>query len=217
MKRIRIVGLMLLALFALGAVAATAASAEEGFLPLTKKGLQILSGEAKLETHTKLSINCTTTSGTGTFKNDSEGSGTFTFEKCTALGFPALSLTSTTSGQIKANVTYVVCLINSAELKFGIAITPSETVHIEVPAAGILLEVKGTIIGEILTKGPAKLYVVDFGGKEGLGNVAECKHGTTTIKKSFESKKCPEAFEEASQFAVKGLMQFEEEVELMDT
>jgi hypothetical protein len=216
MKRIRIVGLMLLALFALGAVAATAASAEEGFLPLTKKGLQILSGEAKLETHAKLSINCKTTSGTGTFKNDSEGSGTLTFEGCTALGFADLSLTSTTAGQIKANVTYVVCLINSAELKFGIAMTPSETVHIEIPAAGALLEIKGTLIGEILTK-KGKLFVVDFNGKEGLGNVAECKHGTTTIKNSFESKKCPEAFEQASERIVQGLLQFEEEVELMDT
>jgi hypothetical protein len=216
MKRLRIIGLALLALFALGAVAATAASAEEGFLPLTKKGLQLLTGEATLETHAKTATKCKTLSGTGTFKNDSEGSGTLTFEGCTALGFASLSLTSTVEKQIKANVTYVVCLINSAELKFGIAITPSETVHIEIPAAGILLEIKGTLIGEILTK-KGKLFVVDFNGKEGLGNVVECKHGTTTIKTSFETRKCPEAFEEASEATVKGLLQFEEEVELMDT
>ena len=212
MKRIRIIGLMLLALFALSAVAASAASAEEGFLPLSKKGLQVLSKEALLETHAKSQIKCKSTSGTGTFKNDKEGSGTFTFSGCTALGFAANSLPEETKETIKAAVTYVICLINSAELKFGVAITPTSTVHIEVPALGALLEVKGTIIGEILTKS-GKLFVVDFNGKEGLGNVASCG----TIKNSYESRKDPEAFEEASQKTTEGLMQFEETVELMDT
>jgi hypothetical protein len=217
MKRVKLIALTLLALFALGAVMASAASAEEGFLPLNKKGLQVLSKEVVFETHSKTRLQCTSSTATGNFKNDSEGSGTITFEGCKTQGLSAKSLTATVAGQIKAPVTYQICLINSEKLTFGVAITPTETIHVE--NTTILLEVKGTVIGEILAKAGEKLelFVVDFGGKEGLGNVTACKKGTTTITSSFLARLDPGEFEEASERVEKGLMQFEEKVELMDT
>jgi len=215
MKCLRISILALLALLALSANMVSPSSAEQGFLPLSTKGVQFLAiGEFVWETHNKESTKCTKTSGTGTFTSDSKATGTLTFEGCTSLGFSSLSLTSTTAGQVKENVSLAICLINSAELKFGIAITPTETAHVEVPAVGVLFELKGTIIGEIATK-KGKLFSITFGGKEGLGNVPECKAGTETIKSSLLSRKDPEAFGELS-WSIKLLVQFGEEVELMD-
>jgi hypothetical protein len=236
MKRLRIIGLALLALFALGAASATTASAEEGFLPLKLKKIQVLASKVLVQTTGGgTATHCLKLTGTGEFTSDSHGKGTLDFDECEVFGtgLAAFSLgdketTIVKEALILLTVLFLICLIDSAALLFGILIEPIDpitgkptVVHIHVKALGDLLEVTGAIIGHILPNAKEgkklKLWVVDFGGLKGTGNVAECKDEAGNAKKwTLTSKLDPNAAELLSWFATAGLIQFEEEVELMD-
>jgi hypothetical protein len=223
MKRLRIIGLALLALFALGAVSAATASAEEGFLPLKLKKIQVLGSKVLLQTSGAAAIHCLKLTGTGAFTTDSHGTGTLDFDECEVFGtgFAVYSLgdkktTVVKEALILSEVLFLICLIDSAKLLFGIFIEPTATAHLHVEALGDLVEVTGGIIGHILTT-KGKLFVVDFTGLKGAGSVAACKDEAGIEKKwSLSSKLDPNKAELASEFATNGLIQFEEEVELMD-
>jgi len=226
MKRLRIITLALLALFALGAVVAATASAEEGLLPLKLRGLQILGTKPKLLTTNKEPINCESVTGAGTFtgteKNDIKGTGNLDFNECETLGFAAFSLGDKETSVIKeakilVPVSFEICLINSAKLEFGIFVTLTSPVHIEAKAAGALIEVTGSVIGTITTVGPSRLFGVTFAQTNGVQAVTECKNEAGVVKKaSLKSKLCPNETLSAGQSVEKGLLQFEEEVTLMD-
>ena len=132
MKKVRTIGLMLLALLALGAFAAPTAFAEEGLLP--QQGTKAASGEGgkgKLETASGLSINCEKVNISNILflaKSDIHATGNLDFIECKALGlFTATSLDDlATPGVILVpEALFLICLVNSAELKFGILILPS--------------------------------------------------------------------------------------------
>ena len=221
MKRLKIIGLALLALFALGALLASSATAlEEGFLPLTMRHFNWLSKTIVLETHNKLAIKCRKTTGEGKFeeKSDHHGTGTLDFDECEALGFPAVSL-GDKNALILVPVLFLICLINSALLLFGIWITPTGgNVHVE--AGGLLLELKGAVIGHILPEADLiarTLWTVDFTGSAGLGNVALCtSNAGEHLETTLLARTDPNAFEEASEKVEEGLMQFLEAQKLMD-
>jgi hypothetical protein len=227
MRRSRTIGLVLLALLALGALTAAVASAEEGFLPLTKKGFTDLGKKAILETVSKEKIACAVVTSKGAFTTDSHGTVTFDFDECEVLGFPLFSLGDPKPKTIKEALVlvdkalFLICLIDSAALLFGIFIELTTPVHIEAEALGILLEVTGSLIGHILPKAEvgkkATLWGVDFTQKAGVQTIKECKDEKGVVKTaSLKSKKDPEAAVEAGQAVVEGLVQFEESVELMD-
>jgi hypothetical protein len=223
MKRLKIIGLALLALFALGAVSASTASAVEGFLPLNKKSIQVLKSKILLQTAGGAALHCLKLTGTGAFTNDHHGTGTLDLDECELFGtgFAVYSLgdkktTVVKEALILMPILFLVCLIDSAKLLFGILVEPTETVHLHVEALGDLVEVTGAIIGHILTT-KGKLFVVDFGGLKGAGNIAECKDEAGGVKKwTWTAKLDPNKAELASIFATSSLLQFEEEVELMD-
>jgi hypothetical protein len=187
MKRFRIIGLALLALFALGAFAASMASAEEGVLPLKVKTFNILSKKAKLENTAKEPINCDELNGSGSFTNDSSGTATLDFNGCESGGFLVWSLGEIVpkvlaEALILAPVSFSICLINSEKLTFGLFVQTTSPVHVDNTSIGILTIVEGAVIGEILTvKG--KLFVVDFVGAEGKQKVTECKDEKGGVKK----------------------------------
>jgi hypothetical protein len=224
MKRLRIIGFSLLALFALGALLASSASAVEGVLPLNVKTFTLLGTNALLETHGGEQIKCEKAGGSGAFANDHHGTALLDFHECSVAGLAAFSLgekepKSVAEALILAPVEFLICLINSAELKFGIWVKLTETIHVHVKALGDLIEIKGEVIGEILTA-EGKLFVVDFNGKEGLGNVKECKDVAGNVLKTnllseehLKSKK----FVESSEKVTAGLVQFAEVEKLMDT
>jgi hypothetical protein len=224
MKRLRIIGLSLLALFALGALLASSASAVEGVLPLNVKTFTLLGKTAQLETHNKEKIKCKIAQGGGAFTSDHHGTVLLDFLECESQGFLAFSLgekepKTEPEALILAPAEFLICLINSAELKFGIFVKLTETVHIHVKAIGDLIEVKGEVIGEILTT-KGKLFVIDFNGKEGLGNVKECKDVAGNVLKTnllSEDHLKKQPFLESSEKVTAGLVQFTEEQELMDT
>jgi hypothetical protein len=227
MKRLKIIGLALLALFALGAVTAATASAEEGFLPLKEKHFTDLGKKAALETVKGEKISCAIVTSNGAFTTDSHGTVTFDFDECEILGFPAFSLGDPKPKSIKEalilvdKALFLICLIDSAALLFGIFIELAAPVHIEAEALGILVEVTGSVIGHILPKAEvgkkATLWGVDFTQKAGVQTVKACKDEKGGEKKaSLKSKKDPEAAVESGQAITEALLQFLEPVELMD-
>jgi hypothetical protein len=220
MKQVRITGLMLLALFALGSFVASAASATEGVLPpsnFTGSG-----GAGQLETLSKEKIECTAVSvKEGKMTNDEEGTASLDFEGCKAVTFFGSFSANTlgdAAGIILAKVKSTVCLVKSAELVFGLAIAPTETVHVEVPAVGALLLVKGTVIAELEGKGlKGKEFKFKLAGKEGDQTAAlKCEALGKVFTHSYEAALDSASKDEHASQNAKFTIKFEKEVELMD-
>jgi hypothetical protein len=172
MKRLRILGLSLLALFALCAIAANVALGEEGVLE--PQNFTIKGGTQTLENLNKESITCKSVTGNGVplpageKDRDTHSTGTLTFKECISFGFAANTL-GDPSGTIKSNVLYLLCLLSSTKLDWGVLVEPTPTgttVHIEVPAFKALILVKGAVIGELLTKLAGVLLEGEPEGKE---------------------------------------------------
>jgi hypothetical protein len=221
MKRIRILGVALLALVALSAVMAVAASAEEGFLPFPKKtGFTVEGGTSTLNTPANLPIVCGKLDASkGTLEKDKHGTVTLQWLECSVAGVAANSA-GDAAKTILAKVLFLVCLINPTSLEFGIAAETDETVNLEVPALGVKITVKGRVIGTVLAKANtlATLFKVDFAGSKGVPTVKKCtdSEGTKEHTLTAESSLTKKA-ETASQEVVGGTVTFEEKVELMDT
>ena len=222
MKRFRIIGLSLLALLALGAFAASTASAVEGVLPLKLKNFTLLSKKAKLQTVAGSEIVCAELKGKGSFTSDIVGTATLDFLGCEILGFPAFSLGDAvpkvvSEALILVPVSFEICLITSATLVFGIFVKLSNSVHIDALGVGVLVDVSGQVIGEV-SPNKGKLAKLVFEGAKGKQTKApECldeKGGkkVTDLKASVNGA----AAEASSQNVEAGLIQFEEEEELMD-
>jgi hypothetical protein len=218
MKHVRIIGLMLLALFSLGAFAASAASAEEGVLPAST--FTGTGGAGQLETLNKQKIECKEVSVLeGKFvANDKEGTANLHFTKCKAEGFLPVNSLGDASEVILAKVKFTVCLVNSATLTFGMAITPSETVHIEVPSLAQLLLVKGTVIAELEGAGlKGKEFKFKLAGKEGDQTAAlKCEVEGKKFAHTYESANDKEAKDEHASENAKFTIKFTEEVQLED-
>jgi len=186
MKRLKILGLALLALFALGAVMAGAAFGEEG--ALVPQNVTIRGGTQILENLNKESITCTLVEGTGVPlpsgepDHDTHSTGTLTCKGCkSSLGF-ACSTLGDASETILIKVLYLLCLVESVKLVWGILIAPKELpIHIEVPAVKALILIKGAVIALLLTK----LKGVDLGGEPEVKEV-----GMIFAKEDPPTKKC---------------------------
>jgi hypothetical protein len=223
MKRMKLIGLSLLAIFALGAFAAATASAEEGFLPTPSTGTA-LGGKSVLESTGKANITCASLDdSTITFENDKHGKATLHWLGCKGEGLFGVNSLGDKAEEILAEVLFLVCLdpTNAAGTlidNFGIIGEVVGKLHLEVPAVGQLQIVTGAALGAILTTGKAKLWVIEFNGSAGAQTVTDCKQGTTTILHSLKTENNESGkTEAASELVVGGLLQFAAEVELMDS
>jgi hypothetical protein len=232
MRRLRITGLALLALLALGAFAASTASAEEGVLPLKTLHFNILGKKGTLENNLKEKITCNELKGEGKFEeiektgHDSHGSATLDFLECLVGGFLIWSLGEKVPAKlieslILVPVLFLICLINSTTLLFGLYVEVMEPgVHLDNTSIGLLTIVLGSVIGDILAAAntPAKLYLIHFNGKEGKQEFTECKDEKGGVKKhSLTSTNATHTQKEpASEQTESVLIQFLENQELMD-
>ena len=187
MTRLRIIGLALVAMFALGGLATATASAEEGFLPLNMKHFNILAKKVTMENAAKESIKCNEVKGEGKFEKDSHGTGTLDFLECEFGGFIVWSLGEKVPNTIKEAlilmpVLFLICLINSTTLLFGIFFELRAPVHVDNTSIGILTILEGAFIGDILGVS-GKLFIIHIIGKEGKQEVTECKDEKGGIKK----------------------------------
>ena len=218
-------GLTLLALLAFGALTAVAASAEEGVLPGAGSKYSVTGEKATLEDSEGKQIVCKKVEGKSELTTDTHSLIILDFTGCTAAGFPLNSL-GDASGTILTAILALVCLVSSTALLFGLFLEIEKflemnTVHIEVPAIGTLIDVTGAVIGHILTAAGKKTtkFTVDLAGAKGEGNVKECVDEKGGVKKTnlaaetnHNGKPLP-----ASEKVTNGLITFEKEVELMDT
>jgi hypothetical protein len=188
MRRLRIIGLALLALFALGAFAASMASAEEGVLPNTATGTGT-GGTATLETTNKEKVSCTAVSILEVkFTTDQKGTATLHSTGCKAEGALPFNSLGDASEVILSKVNVLVCLVEPKTLVFGLLIQPTATEHIEVPAVGQLILVKGAVIAKSDSANAGKEFLYLLKGAKGAQTEAtSCEINKTVFKHSLES------------------------------
>jgi hypothetical protein len=219
MRQLKTIGLALFALAMLGGLAASEAGAEEGLLPtVTAKTFKLSGGAATLETLAGESLSCTGMSGEGTVavKLDQKATGTITLTGCKFNGF-AVNTLGAASGTIVSAVNFLVCLINSAQLVFGVVIEPKETVHVEVPTLKVLILVKGAVIADNLSPNKGTAFEFDLVGSKGDQTTAlSCEINGKTFKHTFELGIDSKADSDASENA-KATVTYGVEVELMDS
>lgn len=222
MKQLKMVGLMLLAVFALGAFAASTASAEEGLLPTQEaKEASGEGGGGTLKTLGGEEIKCEKVSILNVLflpKSDIHGTADLHFKGCTALGlFEARTLLDE-PGVILAKVLFLICLINSAALVFGILIEPTETVHIEVKALGTLVLVKGAVIAENLSTNEGKEFKASLKGTNGDQEQAvSCEIAGKKLSHTLEAARDSATKDEMASETTSFTLKFGEVVKLMDT
>ncbi len=228
MKSLKLIGLSLLALFALGALAVTA-SAEEGFLVGGNERptiATVLGGESLLEEEKGIApIKCKSLDdSTITFEkeNDKHAKGTLHWLGCTILGADAHSL-SLGKEEILIPVLFLVCLDakNAAGTlidNFGIEGAVEGTAHVEAPAIGALILIKGAALGAVLTAGKVTLFNVEFTGKGGKQTITECLEGANKkVHNLLASMNEGKTFVNASENVTGGLVSFAKVTELMDS
>jgi hypothetical protein len=225
MKQLRIILMALFALFAFGAFAASMANAEEGVLKASgAAGLVdslIEGGASTFTTAAGPAIECKTLDDSLIVpSSDSHGTATLHWLSCTAGGLSFNSVGDKSGGgEVLVPVEILICLLASGQ--YAAAVTPPATVKLEVPALGLTMEIKGTIIGEIkqTTLGEkGKHFTVIFTGAKGKQTVAtECKDEKGGVKKfSLEGSVDKAAFSPASEEVLNGLILFLEEVIFMN-
>jgi hypothetical protein len=207
MKRLRIVGLALLAIFALGAIASSSAMANPELLPLpTEKEPLTFSAESKelseLQANKGLNnIDCKTLKATGSFTSVDLGKGTLDFGECTAnaKAVKCWSLgdekSKSPDGTEKSVILvdnadlHLVDILPAGKLELGLAVILLSELHIECQG-GLLILVSGTVIGVVegvTTLVKTKTMKLNFAAKEGVQNVRECMTLETFCKgKKFE-------------------------------
>lgn len=227
MKRMKLIGLSLLAIFALGALAVTTASAEEGFLP--SPGLaNVLGGLSTLEIEGGGKITCEKLDETHieflSLEPDRHAEGTLHWLGCKAENLFKANSLGDKEGEILVPVLLLVCLdTKNAEKKlvteFGVLALVVGTTHLEVPAVGTLIEVKGQALASIKAKAGEKLtlFVAEFVGSKGKQNITKCLIGAKEVTHNLEGSTNHAAFKPASENVAGGLVQFESAVELMDS
>jgi hypothetical protein len=171
------------------------------------------SGKGTLQIKGGAAVQCTMTTGEGELINSTTGKGTITFKGCSTLGLSINSLGSP-SGTVVISGEASVCYISKALKTVGIVTRiPEAGVHIEVPAAGLLLVKKG---GFILQATPVNKKTTTFAGvleqKEGKQAIEKCEGAEKqTLLVSTDGG----AFVEAGLEAKEDVLTFEKEEELM--
>jgi hypothetical protein len=213
LKNILIIGS---ALIATSALYASVATAEEGISPIS-----IFSGEGEVvsepifETETdKLKCNGKATITEGKFSTHQQGVANLTMFECKLDNVLAAQTLGASKEQIKMKISVLVCLVASSKLIFGLFFEPTETVHIEVPAVGQLLLLKGAVIG-FITGGQFEIFLTLRGSKGKQTEEKQCTINGNTLKHSLELGSDTAKDKPASEMA-EFKFRFPERVEFVD-
>lgn len=159
MKRIRLLGLALIAVFALGAFASASAFAENPeILPVPSAGspanFTSVAGEAKLVTSGGSEITCTKATNKGLFTSQDLGTVDITFEGCKFPGIGKCTSPGQAGGVILTEGDlHLVDVLVAGTLDLGVVITPHEDGNskpLTFTCGGIAtVEVTGAVIGVV--------------------------------------------------------------------
>jgi len=170
MRQLKLIAAAVMALAAITSIAASTASGAqaEGFLPKLA-GFFIGEGKGgKLESLAGTTLTCTATKiDEGSMETDSHGTVNIHYTGCKALGAFAANSKGDAAETILAPSSWLLCLINSATLEYGIWLEPVGTVIIEVKAAGAKLAVTGGVIGKIVENKKSLQKTLEFKGTKG--------------------------------------------------
>ncbi len=181
MRLLKIVG-ALAAILAFTAIASGTAFAEVEFLP-GAKGTTFtgVSKEAKLKSAAGTIVCTKSTVTKGELLSSTEALIVIKFENCTIAGLEARGLEDAEkSKNITTHVEAKSCTVSTSPLVGAVLLKPLP-VHIEVPAAKLLLLVEGTVIGlltPVNTKGTTTFNLL-LNEKEGKQEDRTCKDKVT--------------------------------------
>jgi hypothetical protein len=224
MSRLRTIGLMMLALVALGAFTVSAASAVEGVSPPTN--FSGTGGAAELATLGNEKITCTALKLLeGKFLTEKEqtqhGTANLHLSGCKVNEILPANTLGDEKEVILIKVLFLICLVISATLTFGILILPQEAAHIEVPSISALLLVKGSAIAQLEgagLKGKVFQFVLKK-KKEMPGDqetALECNINGKTFKHSLEAAK-DSSTDEMTSLEVLFTITFDADVNFVDS
>jgi hypothetical protein len=202
MRRLTIIGAAILAALALSVVAASAASAANPeFLKFAKPKFTATSPKGKLQIKGGGAIACAkdeVKTGNGEITGAKTVKLNVDFLECEALGLPANSL-GDAAKTILFKGTGTLCYVSAAKKEVALKIILTEEVHIEVPEAGTLLLVKGTVYGAVTPVNEAntagKISFAQAAGKQTLnkcegeaeGNLSTSENGKAAVQSGLES------------------------------
>ncbi len=193
MKRIRILGVALAAVFAFGAVAIASAAKMPEFKPATNEGKSTSTTATFTEEGEIFSITCKENTGTSTIKTATTGTFTETFNKCKAAGIETCTGEGEKSGVIKVTGSFTLGLIKKEEAGAGIEFKPEPT---KFECAGTKIEVTGCAAGPVTpTETSTTKFTVSLKAKSGKQEPDEFEGASCTLK----SKKGSEAAKEGGQ------------------
>jgi hypothetical protein len=200
MKRIRIIGLALVAMFAMSAVASATASAalpelvNSSGVELVKKNFTIKSGAGKLES-TLGTVECSSDTGSGKVTGLKTDEATVTFKGCKLAGTSTTCQSGAEAGVIVTNAlkSEVVYIKSTEPKEVGVKITPVGTLLAKFSCGTLTFEVSGETTGKITPINKfvktTEHYTLEFNKASGLilnGTVPSKL--TTTEELTFEEE-----------------------------
>lgn len=220
MQRIKVFGATLVALVALGAMTASASMALPEFSPATKQKFKGSGGAGELTTLTGgVSIKCTANTLAGEIITALTATVSITFTGCTALGLAANSLGDAEKVILTGTLNAELCYINKTTKppEVGVYISGVNS-HIEVPSLGILINVAGSLIGQVTPVNTlTTLFTFNF-AQSGAGDqkVTECTNdkGEVLKGKLVSSKDAKHETLESSAIVQKAEVTAEKAVEI---
>jgi hypothetical protein len=189
MRRIRLMGLALIAVLALGALVATAAMAEKPeFSPSEKNAFTAAGGKAKFEQKGGLAaVTAEKSTGTGEVTNAKEG----TFDELYVNAQAPLSgfctgLTDTLVGSILAKGAFKLGYLDAAKTKVGVAFKLAAPIHYECEKTILLVTVEGAAIGQITPLNTStKEFTVVLTQAKGVNTLTKILNATNTAFEEF--------------------------------
>jgi hypothetical protein len=191
MRKIKVLGLAIVAVFALGAMLASTAFALPSFLPgtagTTWTGSAV--GETELQSTSALAaVKCKTASAEGSFTNNAEGPFHIDFKECTAAGGKCTGA-GESSGVILALGTDHLVWDALTTLSAAILFSIEPSVHFTCTVLGVelLVLVSGSVLCKIKTPGTKKATYEFACEASKKGVPSETHTGTTAAQKRMHS------------------------------
>jgi hypothetical protein len=187
MKRTRIAGLCLVAVFSMSAFTATSASALPEFSGPFSKPFTSTSGASLLETVTKVKLVCKSDTNVGEVTGPATGTMKITFSGCSLKKLPCNTVGLSPGEIVTAPLAFIVGYINKATKEVGMDLmSPTGKPFMEfVCGSGTRGLVIGSVIGRItpinVKVKAGKVFTVHFTQSKGVQKIVKLEGGPVDV------------------------------------